>query len=417
MKLEKGVLICSFLLVILLGVVSAESTCIVRTDSCSAGETAIIKLSSVQNAQGELASQNNYKNILCCAGISSTTCTGTNEILRLSSNTNAHAESPASKYSDANRICASGLSCVAAGSCTSGKNAILSLSSSTNAHLSGGDDSKYTTKICCDVATVIVPTFCRDGVTQNPNNAGQIEECDDGNTNNTDRCSNSCSNAKCGDGIVQPITGEKCESPTANCVSAGQTGECKCKSEYESNSNEGCVKMGGPDPEEIIYCKDVKISSYDNADILDEIGDICGDLVPPQSETLNINGCEFYSKCVWKWTNKPDEEGVCETKPEEMVDPSAKECKIVSLSNCDWTENVSGSCDDPGVSSIEISYKVISGDPIKCAIASNTVPCQEISLLPFFGFYQVIISLSIISIIYSFLIYRKSRKNFLSLRF
>ncbi len=53
------------------------------------------------------------------------------------------------------------------------------------------------------VATTGPDPFCGDGVTD----AG--EECDDGNMDDADACTNACKNAVCGDGIVGP--GEACD--------------------------------------------------------------------------------------------------------------------------------------------------------------------------------------------------------------
>jgi cysteine-rich repeat protein len=45
---------------------------------------------------------------------------------------------------------------------------------------------------------------CGDGIVQNG-----VEQCDDGNNNNLDSCTNTCTNARCGDGFVQ--AGEECD--------------------------------------------------------------------------------------------------------------------------------------------------------------------------------------------------------------
>jgi len=49
---------------------------------------------------------------------------------------------------------------------------------------------------------------CGDGV------AACDEECDDGNSSNTDDCTNACTLAVCGDGFVQP--GETCDDGNAS---------------------------------------------------------------------------------------------------------------------------------------------------------------------------------------------------------
>jgi len=61
---------------------------------------------------------------------------------------------------------------------------------------------------------------------QNPNGAGQAEQCDDGNDSDTDACNNSCQLTTCGDGIVQNPNGagqaEQCDDGDQN----GQKGKC-----------------------------------------------------------------------------------------------------------------------------------------------------------------------------------------------
>jgi len=411
MKFEKGALICGLLFMILLGVVSAESTCAVRSGECLIGESAIVKLSSVQNAHGELASQNNYDNILCCFGISSTVCSGTNEILRLSGTTNAHAESPALNYDNNYRVCATGLSCVTAtGSCPSGKNAVLSLYSSTNSHLASGENSNYNIKICCDVPIVDIPTFCGDGEIQNPNDAGEVETCDDNNNQNRDGCSGSCKKEFCGDGIITTSNREgyyigdsipeECESPTLNCVPAGQTGECKCASGYELKKGL-CVKIPSFTP---WTCSDISTDNYDNADIQDIVG-LCNEFDPQQTRDINNNPsieCLIDLKCSWD-NNK------CNTidgNYAEGYSADDENCKEIPKLNCIWIPNTDETCGE-GVNIITMTY---TKDPLSTNCNetdfTNTVPCPEINMLPFFGFYQVIISLSIISIIYVLMIVR-----------
>ncbi|HPS31716.1 MAG TPA: DUF4215 domain-containing protein, partial [bacterium] len=60
---------------------------------------------------------------------------------------------------------------------------------------------------------------CMDGILEGD------EQCDDGNSVNTDSCRNDCKVPKCGDGIVTPVIGEVCElGATTTCVLAGITG-------------------------------------------------------------------------------------------------------------------------------------------------------------------------------------------------
>jgi len=53
------------------------------------------------------------------------------------------------------------------------------------------------------------------------------EECDDGNRENNDYCTNTCENSACGDGFIQPIIGEECESD-ADCSNNEECTACIC---------------------------------------------------------------------------------------------------------------------------------------------------------------------------------------------
>ncbi len=140
-----GVFTGFLLLILLLGVVSAE-TCSIQS-SCGSDYT-VMKLSGATNAHGELWDQTNYDQYLCCDFIGTHICDGANKILGLSSATNAHAEIP-SLDNYGTDVCFKDLECVSAsGSCPSGYNIpMLSLYSNTNAHI--GSFETYSTKVCC----------------------------------------------------------------------------------------------------------------------------------------------------------------------------------------------------------------------------------------------------------------------------
>jgi hypothetical protein len=138
----------------------SEGTCAITTRAACTNDRTngyiIMGLAASTNSHGQLNGQTPaYGYVLCCGfGIGSTTCTGTNKIIGLSSSTIAHAESPSSHVYDVlspvNNICYGDLSCSAttASSCpTDHPLGILSLSSTTNAHI--GAFADYSTKICC----------------------------------------------------------------------------------------------------------------------------------------------------------------------------------------------------------------------------------------------------------------------------
>ena len=68
-------------------------------------------------------------------------------------------------------------------------------------------------------------TYCGDSIMQNPDGLRILEQCDDGNFNNYDACTDTCKNAVCGDGYVYPAL-EQCDD--GNTVSGdGCSSTCK----------------------------------------------------------------------------------------------------------------------------------------------------------------------------------------------
>ena len=76
----------------------------------------------------------------------------------------------------------------------------------TTSATGSGSDSDSTSTTSAETSTTSTsgpPPTCGDGMVDDN------EECDDGNTDNTDNCTNDCLNAVCGDGYVGP--GESCD--------------------------------------------------------------------------------------------------------------------------------------------------------------------------------------------------------------
>ena len=59
---------------------------------------------------------------------------------------------------------------------------------------------------CSDQIQVNNVPYCGDGTPQTPNDSGFNEQCDDGNTDDFDGCTNACTIPYCGDNIVLPQT-------------------------------------------------------------------------------------------------------------------------------------------------------------------------------------------------------------------
>jgi len=139
-----------FLVVLFLGIISAESCDIrLRTD-CQGGQwnNILMGLSNSTNAHGELFTQEYYEYVLCCDFERTTIC-GANKIIGLSDITNAHAEIPdATPQEYTENICYGTFNCRSTTeNCEFNEMGVFSLTDETNAHIGGFGD--YGIKICC----------------------------------------------------------------------------------------------------------------------------------------------------------------------------------------------------------------------------------------------------------------------------
>ncbi len=133
--------------------VSAGTLSCSVTTTCASGAI-IYRMASTTNSHGELGTESNYTNMVCCTGITgiSNSCSGTfATVLDFSSTTNAHAE----KNTFSNFADASCLSVPSGGSVTVGykigdcvgyDTMLGSIESDTNSHI--GNGSAYSNKIC-----------------------------------------------------------------------------------------------------------------------------------------------------------------------------------------------------------------------------------------------------------------------------
>ncbi|HOU79201.1 MAG TPA: hypothetical protein PK255_01300 [Candidatus Pacearchaeota archaeon] len=192
MDSKRGLVIFVFVIAFVIFSISfiSSTTCDIRLASSCPAVNTVMKLSSQTNAHG--ASYNgagNYQYALCCVGMKYYTATDNasmhtcnsdngNLVLKLSSTTNAHAQTATSTEYSTN-ICFGKFQCKALSSCNSEYSIqVASLSATTNAHI--GQFSAYSTKICCKDNPGAV---CGNGIRE----AG--EACDDGNERSGDGCS------------------------------------------------------------------------------------------------------------------------------------------------------------------------------------------------------------------------------------
>ena len=146
------------------------------TTSCAENE--ILRLSSLDNAHAELPSPTPvFTNIVCCDQPS-----GSEPVLKLSDITNAHVEDPSlTNYANEAGLDNADCDVITSGTCADAGHdtCVVSFSEPTNAH--AGDCSAYSNKVCCSTVSE-----CGNGALDFP------EQCDDGNNNNGDGCSSTC---------------------------------------------------------------------------------------------------------------------------------------------------------------------------------------------------------------------------------
>lgn len=220
MKFRYLAMISALALIFLLAAVSAQ---------CS-DDQRILRLASQTNAHAGLYT-GAYPIQICyddTFGIAYTPANphscNNNLILRLAAATNSHAElpdfvNPLGNY--LTNVCYGDLQCYSTTNvnCAQpGERVIASLVAQTNAHLA--NDSSYPFRICCSSQFFINSPVCGNGVRQG------TEQCDDGNLNNNDACKNDCTNNVCGDGVIytgveqcddgNTINGDGCSSTCQN---------------------------------------------------------------------------------------------------------------------------------------------------------------------------------------------------------
>lgn len=158
-----------------------------------AQDDVILKLSSQTNAHAENASMSFYPVEICYSHIFGSNyngadrykCTGNNVVLRLSYPTNAHAEGRTETTAGYDNLCYGDLNCVLESSvCTGRRYPVVNLYSPNNAHLENASLSNYNYIVCCSSA----------GAASNPCGNGSIdtylgEQCD---PPNPPTCSATC---------------------------------------------------------------------------------------------------------------------------------------------------------------------------------------------------------------------------------
>ena len=160
---------------------SSTLTCTVKSSCAGTGEVAVFRMSSPTNAHAETAAGTTYDNIVCCSGVTGLTAScalSHTTVLRLWAATNAHV-ARASETSYTTEACLSApsttITCQYGSSCDAGAGyvclATMSGAGVTNAHVADCA-SAYSTKVCC--AAGAAPPV--GGIAELPNIGGASPE-------------------------------------------------------------------------------------------------------------------------------------------------------------------------------------------------------------------------------------------------
>ncbi len=447
----------------------------------------ILSLYSSENSHGALPGETSATEKICYNtlfkgkynGVNSQECDSTNNlVLRLSSNNNAHAESrdknpPTPTYNV--DICYGNLKCrTTTGVCdTTNSNPsqretlIVSLSSETNAHMnSPSAATQYPYKVCCSSPTAspnsppfIAITSPLQGARFSSGanieikaNAGDYDGSvirvyfaqngqviGDDATSSGEEFSFIWNNVPTGTYVLtaiaydnsgaskisNPVTiyvetspppgggacnqnfikeaGEQCDAgpnggfDKVNCVNPFYcSNKCvcdnlaeSCQRDYEQSDNKIC------NPNSPAAYRDKGCLKYKESDLIDAAQIQCYE-VKCECHKSSANTCDVVSTYPVPRDNAPSFCSGNNVPPPSPI----KKCEVIGT--------VLGDCVE-GSRSLTLTYS--SGSDASCP-SSRTVPCgRNVAYLPFFGFWQIVAAIVIIGVIYYFVFLRKRKKR------
>ncbi len=425
---------------------SSPEICDIRARaSCleSEGSYIVMGLSSEINAHGQDNSiSQNYPYVLCCNFNGAKTCSegDSNRILRLFSETNSHAEIPDGKFNMpwgdniyGYNICYGNLDCSSTTSnCGEERVEILSLSSETNAHI--GKIGEYSYKICCEVRQSNIKLS--EEIYWADKNGRRISHA---NVSESVRMYWSYSNFN-----NTPVVFEVWEDDPAtdveirtkergNEISARTDSNGSVFAEWtitHDDYNRGKLsETGNPEYYFKTFIDGEFKKKSGNLDVNISGIQITSDLAESCKEYTKESECknnpdkvgvyeriyEFYNGTVcerrWNGTGCSWNGTICNQKEVIQYNPeNPKDCSEPTLSSCEYSESVkpTDKCAS-GNEFYELIFSSVSASA-DCKTYSRKVYCKgEEIKLPFFGGYELIISLILIELIYVLLISRKRK--------
>lgn len=157
-----------------------------------------------------------------------------------------------------------------------------------------------------------------------------LEQCDDGNGDNEDNCSNLCFVARCGDGIKQSGRGEECDDGPSN----GLLNYCPENCKRPQNTSASCGNGNREYPEECdegpnngsstasctASCKKVQTASCGNGAV--EWPEECDD-----GNSNDIDGCGIFCKYARCGDGKTQQYEECDDGNTEHADDCSNVCR------------------------------------------------------------------------------------------
>lgn len=371
-------------------------------NACPDGKTKILGFSDSANAHGELAGQNNYEYGLCTDFPGDLTCTEDNKIIGLSDSTNAHGEVPElTNYG--NPVCYDSVRCInvtGSGSVGDYDLPVLSLSGYTNAHLANA--SHYNTKIYCLVeGTPYAQWIGKQGQ--------QIDKLvfEPGTTSVGLVFKNS--GLSQGTTVMFDIYEKGLFDDEINSLSAevDENGKASTSWIIPASLSDGDVIYFEVDG---VGSEDLELIEFSGEEIT-----ACGDYTDEQSctddpaeiavEELSSSGVDCSDELTDCTCSFNSTSGTCSAVEttftlEDGIKTPAEDCSY------DIIEDDPFGCEDDGV----ITRVVVNScDP------DNEIPqeivCPASVELPFFGFYNLLISVFVIALIYYFMFVSRSKKR------
>ncbi|MBI2043200.1 hypothetical protein HYT25_02315 [Candidatus Pacearchaeota archaeon] len=435
-----------FTMFLSIGVFATGESCSIQSTACTdtGSDYELMRVSDLTNAHGATteASPSGYKYVCCNFAGGNAACSGTNKVIGLSSATNAHAEIPSgTAYTIlANFVCYGDLECVDSNDPEYAPDKypipVLSLSAETNAHIGAIND--YGVKIYCTSSSLITSAiWSKNGVTsvstidvvpdttkiwmilknsnlpQGTQITFEIKERDDTLT---------------ADDLIKTVTVQTGADERANYewlitqidLDKGHPLLEALVEDYDemefyfeaSNAGNSLATSGDLKIGTVLtagFCDDKFVcSDYGQAYCTDnDVCDVAEDSVPESSE------CSPPSFCFCEWDTSSS---TCDSAFQTVnYDPTTGQESI--LGKC----TIKASSSDPdGCGDGFISYSwtaTWSGElldkPASCEVDSKKLACPALVQLPFFNFYNLIISGILIALIYAIfnIIEKQKRKH------